>query len=425
MRDPERSLALEIPLLAVALAACGGGAAPEGDVTVRDSAGVRIVENREGRWGPGEAWTVAENPLLDIGAVGGAPEEQFGDVEGVVRLEGGPIVVADGAARELRFFTAAGEFLGRAGGEGGGPGEFGQLNGVHAYPGDSVAAWDARGQRVAIFGPDRGFGRETGLRDAGGVASTLHGVLSDGSLVVEPAGSLGDLMARGEKAAGRDTVAFLRYGRDGRLADTLARMPGPETVVLRRGITVSRRSVLFGRDSHAAVGDDRVYVGESGAFRITVLGPGGRPLGSIRWSGELDPVDEGQLRRAREEARAEQRRTMEELADRLSRPLDGGEEQEELPARSTVPAFDRLLVDADGSLWVREHLTPGDAPRTWQVFGPDGRWLGDVTTPAGLEVRQIGPDWLLGVGTDELGTEHVRLHRLDRSPAPDGPARGR
>ena len=38
-----------------------------------------------------------------------------------------------------------------------------------------------------------------------------------------------------------------------------------------------------------------------------------------------------------------------------------------------------------------------------------------METPAGLEIREIGEDYLLGGKVDELGVESIQLWRLERS----------
>ena len=78
------------------------------------------------------------------------------------------------------------------------------------------------------------------------------------------------------------------------------------------------------------------------------------------------------------------------------------------------PAYGRLLAGADGSLWAAEQARYPTIPRDWTVFGPDGRLLGTVVMPARFTVFQIGIDWVLGVGLDELDVEYVRLYRLEK-----------
>ena len=84
-------------LAALVLAACGGDARAAGPA-VRDSAGIRIVENERPAWRGGEGWTVAADPLLDLGVAEGDPRYQFGVVGDAVRLGDGTLVVADGQA---------------------------------------------------------------------------------------------------------------------------------------------------------------------------------------------------------------------------------------------------------------------------------------------------------------------------------------
>lgn len=64
---------------------------------------------------------------------------------------------------------------------------------------------------------------------------------------------------------------------------------------------------------------------------------------------------------------------------------------------------------------MKEPEKPGDtAQAAWTVLSPSGRVLGTVHVPRGLNVRQIGGDWLLGVAVDSDEVEHVRLYRLKR-----------
>ncbi len=78
------------------------------------------------------------------------------------------------------------------------------------------------------------------------------------------------------------------------------------------------------------------------------------------------------------------------------------------------PAYDRLLVDEAGNVWLR-HFRPGKGSTIeWSVMDTGGRWLGTVELPADLDVKEIGTDYILALVTDELGVEHVRLHSIAR-----------
>ena len=112
-----------------------------------------------------------------------------------------------------------------------------------------------------------------------------------------------------------------------------------------------------------------------------------------------------------------QRQAGRRLAEQTGRPID--EPTGQFPHRETHPFFDALELDTAGYLWVREPA-PADADeaevsRTWQVFDPDGVWLGRFETPAGLRVTEIGEDYLLGIVRDDFDVEYVRMYRLERS----------
>jgi hypothetical protein len=78
----------------------------------------------------------------------------------------------------------------------------------------------------------------------------------------------------------------------------------------------------------------------------------------------------------------------------------------------TKPAYGRFLVDASGNLWVGEYSGEYLDEGTWNVFDPEGRWLGSVETPKGGRVFQIGSDFVLGMWRDDLEVERVMVYEL-------------
>jgi hypothetical protein len=91
---------------------------------------------------------------------------------------------------------------------------------------------------------------------------------------------------------------------------------------------------------------------------------------------------------------------------------------ERMPVPADPPAFDRLLLDGDGGIWLRRFRSDDDssvAP-VWDVLGAGGRYLGALTTPPGLEVFSIAGDRLAGVSRDSLDVEHVDVHRIVKTP---------
>ena len=91
------------------------------------------------------------------------------------------------------------------------------------------------------------------------------------------------------------------------------------------------------------------------------------------------------------------------------------------------PAFTKLVVASDGSLWLRELAVldagatnlwgpePNAPPVSWYVLSRDGQWLGQVKMPAQFTVYSIGPDMVYGVFRDEDNVERVRAYRVLKS----------
>ena len=76
-----------------------------------------------------------------------------------------------------------------------------------------------------------------------------------------------------------------------------------------------------------------------------------------------------------------------------------------------------METDDDGNLWVQDYrswVSEAGVDRIWTVFDPEGRYLGDVTVPAGLRVFTIHTDRLIGVHYDDLGVERVRIYAIEK-----------
>jgi sugar lactone lactonase YvrE len=91
----------------------------------------------------------------------------------------------------------------------------------------------------------------------------------------------------------------------------------------------------------------------------------------------------------------------------------------QVPRHETQPAFGWLEVDVDGRLWVAEYNATGRAwsAELWDVFDVDGRWLGRVSLPNGIQPLAIGADYVIGKRLDEYDVEFVGVYRLTRAPS--------
>lgn len=395
-----------------AMTACGGDARAAGPV-VRDSAGVRIVENSAPLWKEGEEWRVAAEPSLDIGVVEGAPAYQLDKVRGAVRLSDGRIVVANGGSKELRFFDAGGKHLASAGREGGGPGEFSTLSWIGRGQGDSVLAWDFRSRRLSVFTARGEFARSVTPEGLELLVPTPVGTFADGSFVTP--GGLD--FSSGERKEGeyRDSTVYLRFAAGGKQLGRLGPFGATENFRSQSGPGASLTSnVVFGRRTMLTLAGDRLYAGENGRYEIREYTPEGALRAVVRREHEPVAVNEEDVRRHFEEEDRESDLSGFPPAARAQLLKMKEEQRAKLPHRNSLPAYADVEADEAGNLWVEEYRKPGDGQPRWSVFDPEGRWLGTVSTPAGLDIYQIGTDWILGRTEDELDVQHVRLYRLEK-----------
>ncbi len=263
---------------AVFLAATACDSAPDITHTLHtDSVGIPIATAVTPLWAPGEGWTVDDEPFVEIGSISGAPEYQFANVVGAVRLSNGDIVVADYGASELRRYDAQGVFLWSAGREGEGPGEFESLDFVATMPGDSLVTYDWVLMRIQIFDPD------------GRLVRTLRAELP--SDVATPGGSAPDravgvvdgrLIVRFAEMAGGTTMGIVRWV-DYRLvaldlgdgsATSLIVVGGEEVDLVRRedGRLSDGRYVFFNQPEFGTAAG-AVAVIDTEAWRVRLVSP--------------------------------------------------------------------------------------------------------------------------------------------------------
>jgi hypothetical protein len=386
---------------AALLAACAGDGTAGRFASVRDSAGISIVESTAPAWRE-PRWTVEQAAAVDIGAADDPDQELF-RVRGAVRLSDGRIVIADGGSTRLRFYDAAGVHLVDAGRRGSGPGEFRYIGELVRLAGDSVLVLNGL-ERLHIYDADGALAREHALDVRGTIEPPFFTEyarpLADGTLLVhliEPSRDrppgifrpLDGYIRFDPKLGGRDTIGFF---------------PALE----HEQVGGDAKWMGYAATSALALGHDRLAVGDTKVFDIGVYRFDGTLERRIRAPVEQQPVTDAD--RAAFEAFFLDRIR----ADPMQAPRISTYEQilAELPYPETKPVFESIVLDPAGNLWVKDFDPFSGGPSFWRVFDPDGRWLGTLEMPAGLRVREIGDDYVLGTATDELDVEHVRLHRL-------------
>lgn len=429
-RSPSRLIAGSfVWMMSAAALACGDAADGDvtaSDVTVRDSAGVEIVENSIAE-DPPLALVTADAPSLVIGAVEGDEAQQLHRVQDALRLPDGRIAVLNTGSHEVRIYTSDGSLDLAFGRHGDGPSEFaGRPSQLELLSPDTLVIWDGRtwetswfladgtfirkepgrteyeshipeerraqggfvvpgeGLLLRLSGTDFGIGRPAGEVFVPSLELTL--ISADGDRRV-----LGDFGGRTEVATepepGRATAMDVPFGTAG--ITTFGGRPA---------------RVWAGRNHRYEL---RQFTGDGDLVRIVRADRTALPV-------TADHVDRSiaQMREAMTEAGAPA-----ELIEWQVRTVESA------PVPEFLPLFGSILVTHDGGAWVmpvREPRSESDSPQPlhYDAFGPDGHWRGIAETPPGFRPLEIGSDYILGLRRDDLGVEFVELYELeDATPA--------
>lgn len=415
MRVRRRFLLL---VLMLALAACtdrrsaAGSAdttapADDGRISRRDSAGVEIVTTAEPLWAPGEGWRLAAEPTLVIADSG------LGRVASLTRTDGGAVIAADAERGVVVAFDTLGVEVWRVETVGGRP--FRELFWV-AAAGDTVLAYDMADRRLVRM-VQGGTPSVVTLRpvDRSSFAPLRPlGRFSGGSILAASGGSSFPFPGE-EYEVRQDSAVLLRYRPNGRVRDTLAVVPWGESFGVAAG--GPRRRIVaplprpYGRSTTIAAAGDRFHVGTADRFEIAVRDTAGTLLRLVRIGATRDSLTPEAI----DSHQARVRRRV-EMGDSSSAALALLRALDHVPYPAMLPAYERLLADPEGRLWV---LDPAPLTREavgWQVFDSAGRHLGVVPMPSRLMVHEIGRGYVLGVWTDDAGSREIRTYPLEKGP---------
>ena len=82
-----------------------------------------------------------------------------------------------------------------------------------------------------------------------------------------------------------------------------------------------------------------------------------------------------------------------------------------IAGHATTPSFGSMVSTVSGGVAIGEYQAGRAPTRTWVVVDS----IGGVTAidlPGALEVKRWGPDWVIGVVSDELDRDEVRRYRI-------------
>jgi len=332
-------------------------------------------------------------------AVRTVPDAEFFRVAAVRVLSDQRVVVADGS-QTVRWFSADGGLVARAGGKGSGPGEFQFLSRLDVLHGDTVAAVDPAQRRVTVFAPDAMLVRVVATEMPSGLGRAVSvGRTTSGRLLIRRFAGL-----RGRSGRWRDTSTFQLMGEDGSGPVRSGRYAGMEYFADDgEPGPVPNYQLAFSGVSSAAVTGDTVWILVEGGPRLDGWLEGERIIvdslpGSLRQLSDAEIRD--WMLAAESRVPSERRVAWRETRDRI-------------PVIGEMPPFDSLLAGGDGTLWVRRQRFEETGPETWLRVRGNSTLPGELLLPNRFRAFDVGTDYVAGVRLGELDQESVEVLVFD------------
>lgn len=398
-------------LVALFLCACAGG---EGAWmgTVRDSAGVTIVENTlESIWTVSNQWTLEEE--LRIGAIEGDPDYQFGAIGFIAVDSRNRMFVMDAQAQHVRVFSADGRYEQTIGRPGAGPGELGQAAiSLYMGPGDTLLVPDLGNQRINRYAPDGTSLGSFRLEFEKGLPMAINATRS--GVIVEQVRPL----ALPDQPV-RDTMdAIVKLASDGTVLDTLKKFPSGGTINL--GGATPELNFFSAEPVWQVLEDMRLCFGVNDNYSIEVYSPAGELERIIRKPFTQNPVKQ-----------RDQEMMIEAMVELWT---EAGVPPQAIPQLRQIihfaefyPAFAAIQRGPGGTMWVQHIQSPSElseeemaafnfiediGAKDWDVFDADGRFLGVVTMPPRFSPRSIVGNKIYGVFRDDLDVQYAVRMRI-------------
>lgn len=264
--------------LSALLMILSGSADAQRPPSIRDSAGIRIVEH--GRISqPSSIVRIAPAVLTDFGGLRDDPRAELHARMPFLRarpLSDGRWVIMDWAS--LKIFDSSGRFQSSIGRDGSGPGEFRQLRDVCIAPGDTILAISLSDRRLAAF-------------DASG--SLLNTYSLNGEVYDSPCLTDGTVLVR----CGTRPNPNSRYSvKEAELMDRVAevvRVRWDGSVAANVGLLQSGSlDPTFPEAANVSGGNARIIVGNGMVPEYRVYDPSGKLLQVVRWESDPTPVTE-------------------------------------------------------------------------------------------------------------------------------------
>lgn len=373
---------------------------------------------------PLDALRIPELTLTELSHVGGTDEREtymLSSVPAAAVLDPDTWALIDYGSKQVRVYGTDGIVRRVLGSEGKGPGQFSQPLGLGVPGNGDVLVWDMMSRRIATFDSAGRLGATGTLPTADFTAvfsSVFVGALSDGSWVLQEGASPLSLQGAPDGPR-RDTVRFSRISPKGEQLGQIASVMGAERVVMHSEGRSGEQIPILGRQLVASLSGDTLLVGVTDSLRLLRFLPDGTALPPLTFQRPPRPATEKDIatERAQRVSRAEA------LPKSLPSSFPKAAVEKEVkrmvdlaknvPAESTLPAFEGLKTGPGGDLWVRD-ASPPDVPTTrWIRFNSTFRPEGWIELPEKAVLLGVGDGMILVSTRDDMDLPTVTCYRVE------------
>ena len=375
---------------------------------------------------PGVATLVEE---LSIGVADGAEEYMLGDIADLAIARDGSIYALDRQVPAIRYYDAKGKFIRTIGRRGEGPGEFRSSSGIALAHDGRLLLWDTGNWRINVYSPTGDIlPQVTTPSGTGGSSMATY----SRALMVDTAGRLVTRKMIFTRDLTNRPIVWLRFAPDGTPIDTIHPPPSPFEVAKVSATSgrarVSNEVPFTPRRFVTMSPTGAMIAGYPNRYAFEIHTPGG-PIISVRRDVKPEPVSRAERNEARQ--RIEERMRQTDPTWSWNGP--------DIPG--TKPLYEDLQVALDGRVWVavipevsarignsssgggigrgpsqRSQIKgpppPPPRPALYDVFEPDGQYLGQVQVPAKVSSVARRGEYVWGVAFDDDDVPSIKRYRI-------------
>ena len=279
----------------------------------------------------------------------------------------------------IMSFSDRGDFAGYLGAVGAGPGEFRNSTSVIIGLEDSIYVFDRELNRLVVFDPKTlqyVYSRTTVNAESNfSSPSELLGVTKKGYLYkfdtpYRPSGNEWGI----EPDDPRTSVINFIDWQDVKVQHPMAELPATERLIKTQESSITVMLRPFGRSPFFVFKNGVLYAGWNDTINISIISDMGEQI---------------QIIKAEHEAQSVTRKELESIV--ASNHMEENHQvilQSEL-IPETKPAYDAMVVDDHGHIWIRKYPDTGAELALWMIIGSDNKLVGEMELPSNLLLKTI------------------------------------